>query len=160
MIFVTIGLQFSFDRLIKAMDQVAPFLNGVPIIAQVSESTYKVNNMKTLSYIPPADFNSYLSNAQLIVSHAGMGTILSALELGRPILVLPRLTKYGEVKSDHQLATAKYFEKQNYIHVAYHECELKNKLITILNGNLEPLHKINKYASIELIDSIKSFISS
>lgn len=160
MIFITTGFQFPFDRLIKAIDQVAPELDVSPIIAQIAQSNYEPSNMEILNFVSPTKFNSYLTNAKLIISHAGMGTIISALELNKPIIVMPRLKKYGEVTTDHQLATARELEKLNYIYVAYNEGELQHKLINIWNEGLPPLHKINKYASDQLLTSIEAFMNS
>lgn len=159
MIFVTIGFQLPFDRLIKAMDEITPKLHNTKVIAQVSKTEYKVQNMEALDFVLPTEFNRYFEDSKLIVSHAGMGTILSALENGRPIVVMPRLKKYNEVNTDHQLATAKSFEKLNYIHVAYDENELQEKIVEVMNGDLKPLHTISKYASDQLINSISRFIS-
>ena len=160
MIFVTTGFQIPFDRLIKAMDEIALLLEGTEIIAQIAKTNYKVNNMNALDFVLPADFNNYISKAELIVSHAGMGTIISTLVKEKPIIVMPRLKKYGEVTTDHQLATVRHFEKQKFVYVAYNELELKEKVFNILNGDLKPLHKIGKYASDQLISSLRSFILS
>ena len=159
MIFVTIGTQEPFDRLIKVMDELALELKDIEIIAQVSQTNYKIKNMKILNFVAPAEFNKYFSEAQLVVSHAGMGTIISALEQKKPIIVMPRLMQYKEHRNEHQLATANRFDKLGYIHVAYNEDELKNRLIDILTGNLKPLYSIGDVASDELIKSIKDFIA-
>ncbi len=160
MIFLTIGFQFSFDRLIKEMDRITPKLNGMHVIAQVSQTRHEVENMESHAYVKPAEFENYFQNATLIISHAGMGTILSALESERPIIVMPRLKKYGELTTDHQISTARKLEKLNYVHVAYDETELESKVLKVLNGDLKPLHKISKHASKQLLDSISSFLNS
>jgi len=159
MIFVTIGTQEPFDRLIKVMDEVALILKDTEIIAQVSQTNYKIKNMKVLNFVAPTEFNNYFNNAKLVVSHAGMGTIISALERKKPIIVMPRLMQYNEHRNEHQLATAKRFEELNYIHVAYNEQELKNKILDIWAGNLKPLYSIGEVASDQLIKSIKDFIA-
>lgn len=159
MIFVTTGTQAPFDRLIKAMDEVAPLLNQ-PVIAQVSSTNHISKNIKVIDFLTPKEFNAYMLTADLIVSHAGMGTIISALEIEKPIMVLPRLTKYKEHRSDHQLDTAKRFEALKYIHVVYDEFELKNKLSSMSIEDFKSLHKVGKYASNELIDSIQEFMDN
>lgn len=158
MIFVTIGTQEPFDRLIKAVDEIAPLLGQLEIVAQVSKSNYKVKNMQTLDFASPTDFNTYFEKASLIISHAGMGTIISALEKGKPIVVLPRLLKFNEHRSDHQLATAKRLVELNYVHVAFDEAELKDKIFNLLNTRSQPLHKLGKYASDQLLHSVQNFI--
>ncbi|GEO09889.1 glycosyltransferase [Segetibacter aerophilus] len=158
MIFITIGTQEPFDRLIKAMDEIAPLLGDIEIVAQVSDSGYKVNNMKVLNFVSPIEFNKYFNTASLIISHAGMGTIISALEKEKPIIVMPRLVRYGEHRSDHQLATADKFKQLNYVHVASDEFELKNKVLSLLHSMPKPLYKLGKYASNQLIGSLESFL--
>lgn len=160
MIFVTIGTQEPFDRLVKTMDALVPGLQGETVVAQVSKSDYKAQHMETHDFLSPNDFNKYFSQAKLIVSHAGMGTIISALVQQKPILVVPRLAKYGEHRNDHQLATAEAFEALGYVNVVYDENELEEKLKTILNQEKAPEHQIGKHASKELISSIQEFIVS
>ena len=159
MIFVTVGTQEPFDRLIIALDEIAPQLGGVKIVAQVSNSSYTPENIQTIDFISPLLFNNYFKQAKLIISHAGMGTIISALEQAKPILVFPRLAKLKEHRNDHQLATARAFEKLNYIYVAYNEKELKENLVNLWNGPLKHLHKLEKFASQELINSIHNYVS-
>jgi UDP-N-acetylglucosamine transferase subunit ALG13 len=161
MIFVTIGTQEPFDRLIKAVDEIAPLLGDIRIVAQVSNSTYVVRNLETVEFIGPKDFNSLFSSATLIISHAGMGTIISALEQEKPIIVMPRLLKYGEHRNEHQLATAKRFDYLSYVHVAYDEDELKNKVLMMFkNNSLLPLHRVGTFASQILTNSIREYINS
>jgi UDP-N-acetylglucosamine transferase subunit ALG13 len=159
MIFVTIGIQEPFDRLIKAMDEIVPQLNGVPVIAQVYSLSYKAINLKTFEFVSPSEFDDYFSRAQLIVAHAGMGTIISALVKDKPIIVLPRLTKYKEHRSNHQIATANACRQLNFVHVAEDEDDLKTKVVNIISGQSKgSLHKIGPYASAELIASIRGNI--
>ena len=158
MIFVTIGTQEPFDRLIKAIDELAPSLN-MDIVAQVSNTAIEVKNMKALTFIPPGEFDNYFQQASLIISHAGMGSIITALTMNKPIIVMPRLASLGEHRNEHQTATARKFEKLNYVHVVYNESELKSKVIDIVNNGLQPLHQINQFAESELVTSLRNFIN-
>jgi len=159
MIFLTIGTQEPFDRLVKAMDEIAPYLDE-HVVAQVSKTTYKAKNMETYEFLAPTACEKYFSDAKLIVSHAGMGTIISALVNKKPLLVVPRLAKYGEHRNDHQLATAKAFEKQGYVHVVYDVQDLQEKLIDLLQQENLMGHQLGKYASKELLTSIQEFMIS
>ena len=159
MIFVITGTQAPFDRLVKCMDEIAPSLNGVEIIAQVNQSKYKVRNMKSVAKLKPLEFNENFSRADLIISHAGMGTVISALQNNKPTIILPRSAALGEHRNDHQLATAKILEKLKYIHVIYDEKELNAKILTFLRGELTPLHAIENVASPSLIGSIQEYLN-
>ena len=84
-----------------------------------------------------------------------MGTILSALQLHKPIIIFPRIAALGEHRNEHQLATAEKFKEMGTVYVAMNEIELKRLL---LNKHLKPLAEIGDYASQSLIDSIEKFI--
>ncbi|TCK84949.1 glycosyltransferase [Albibacterium bauzanense] len=159
-IFVTIGTQVPFDRLISAMDEIVGQLNEsltLHVFAQTVSSKYKPKNMEWTSFMSPSEFNRHLNEADLIVAHAGMGTIISALTLDKPIIVLPRLLIHNEIRSDHQISTCRTFDKLKYVHVIYNESELKTKVEDILTEKIEgSLHKITNFASAELILSIKN----
>ncbi|WP_432710816.1 glycosyltransferase [Pedobacter sp.] len=159
MIFVITGTQAPFDRLVKCMDEIAPSLKDVEIIAQVNHSKYKVKNMKSVATMKPLDFNENFSRADLIISHAGMGTIILALQNNKPTIILPRSAALGEHRNDHQLATAKVLEKLKYIHVIYDEKELNAKISNFFSGELTPLHAIESVASQSLIDSIQEYLN-
>jgi UDP-N-acetylglucosamine transferase subunit ALG13 len=159
MIFVITGTQAPFDRLVKCMDEIAASLIGEEIIAQVHHSKYKVKNMKSVATMKPLEFNENFSRADLIVSHAGMGTIISALQNNKPTIILPRSAALGEHRNDHQLATAKILEKLKFIHVIYDEKELNTKILTFLRGELMSLHTIENTASQSLIGSIQEYLN-
>ena len=57
----------------------------------------------------PKECTDRMVAADAIIAHAGMGTILTALEMGKPLLVMPRRAELGEHRNDHQLATAMRF---------------------------------------------------
>lgn len=155
-IFVTIGTQLPFDRLIRIVDEVAPELNE-DVVAQVSQCGFVPKNIKAVDFIAPDEFNKIFDKASLIVSHAGMGSILSALQKNKPIIIFPRIAALGEHRNEHQLATARKFKEQGSVYVAMDEEELKNLL---RKGHLKPLQRIGNFASTSLIHSIQTFIEN
>jgi UDP-N-acetylglucosamine transferase subunit ALG13 len=154
MIFVTIGTQLPFDRLIRIIDELAPQLNE-EVVAQVYQCGFMPKNIRTIDFLAPDEFNTLFDKARLIISHAGMGTILSALQKDKPIIVFPRIAALGEHRNEHQLATANKFKELGSVYVAMNEDELKKLLLC---QNLKPLSEIGKYASRSLIESIEGFI--
>ena len=109
MIFLTTGTQLPFERLVRAVDDwagVAQPEGG--IIAQVLSAhhePYHPRNFETTARLSPAEYDEIFAKAHLIISHAGMGTILTALAQGKRICIMPRQMQFGEHRSDHQLAT-------------------------------------------------------
>lgn len=156
MIFATIGTQAPFDRFIKMLDELAPQMDE-EIVAQTYNGAYKAQNIKTVDFLPPDVFNDYFKRARLIVSHAGMGTIISALTMNKPIIVMPRLASLGEHRNDHQMATAMRLDELGYIHVAYDKKQLEELL---LNTDVKPLRQIGERASRSLIASLSEYIRS
>lgn len=154
MIFVTIGTQLPFDRLIRIIDELAPQLDE-EVVAQVYQCGFMPKNIRTIDFLAPDEFNTLFDKARLIISHAGMGTILSALQKDKPIIVFPRIAALGEHRNEHQLATANKFKELGSVYVAMNEDELKKLLLC---QNLKPLSEIGKYASRSLIESIEGFI--
>jgi beta-1,4-N-acetylglucosaminyltransferase len=129
MIFITVGSEYPFDRLIRAMDELIE--NGViqtGVFAQIGHGRYLPRNMGWAETITRSAFEKKVADASGVIAHAGMGTILSCLKAQKPLLVVPRLKKYGEIVSDHQVATAKKFESLNYLLAAYDEKDLSAKV--------------------------------
>lgn len=121
MIFLTVGTYpLPFERLIKAID--AEIINGHvddEVFAQIGECPYKPSSMKYVNMLPKEEFDRKFHEASAIISHAGIGTIQMALDDDKPLLVMPRSKKYGEVVNDHQLATARKFEELGHVVAAY-----------------------------------------
>lgn len=161
MIFVTVGSQLPFDRLIKTIDQWAETDHkNQTIFAQIGDSEYKPQNIDFLSSITPDKYNAYFEKSDIIIAHAGMGTIISALEHGKPLIVLPRLASNGEHRNDHQLATSKHFSKFENIYVVDNETKLLSTMSNLVNKNNLSAKKELKDVSSELISAIKQFIET
>lgn len=127
MILVTVGMQLGFDRLISAMDQLAPGL-GMPVIAQTGHGTYTPHNMEARAKIAPAEFEQMVQQCKVIVSHAGIGTVLTAARFVKPIILVPRRASLQEHRNDHQLATVRKLDGRPGILVAHDETELPDRI--------------------------------
>lgn len=123
MILVTVGMQLGFDRLIRAVDELAPTLD-MPVVAQTGKGTYQAKNIKTMEGIPPHEFDALIAQTSLIVAHAGIGTVLTAQRFRKPILLFPRRAALGEHRNDHQLATVAQLKGRPGVIVIEDESEL------------------------------------
>ena len=126
MIFVTVGEQLPFDRLIRTIDEWKA-TSSEEVFAQVGKSQWKPLHINYRDFLSPQDFTEKFLSADIIIGHAGMGTIITAIEMGKPLLVMPRQASKGEHRNDHQYATAKRFMNRGII-VAMNEMELNHKL--------------------------------
>jgi UDP-N-acetylglucosamine transferase subunit ALG13 len=97
-----------------------------------------------------------VTEASSIISHAGIGTIKIALDNNKPLLVMPRLKKYGEVVNDHQVATARKFEELGHI-LAVYEAEDLPDCIRRLKDFVPTERKANPDA---VADRIRDFLNN
>ena len=118
MIFATVGTQLPFDRLLSGLDAWARRNPQIPVFAQIGVSARRFSSIEQVAQLSQADFQRQTKAARLIVSHAGMGTILSAAELGKPIILMPRRAKFNEHRNDHQLDTAAQMKRLSNVTVA------------------------------------------
>lgn len=124
MIFATVGSALPFDRLIRTMDAWAAGHPDIEVVAQIGEGTYLPEKMKFHRMVTPAQFGQLTREAEVIVAHAGMGSVITALELSKPIVLLARRADVREHTTDHQLHTAKWLRTKNGIFVAESELEI------------------------------------
>jgi len=129
MIFLTVGTQFPFDRLVKAVDQACDEgLVEDEIIAQIGKSSYKPRNFEGTPFFAKDFFDQNLERATAVIGHAGMGIISLALDNNKPLLVMPRLKKYNEVVNNHQLDITKRFGELQHLLFASDEIEFPEKI--------------------------------
>lgn len=106
MILVTVGMHNApFDRLVRAADEMASLIEE-SVVIQRGVSGYMPTFSQYVDFTDEAQMQAWLSQVRAVVSHAGAGSILSALKAGRPLVLVPRLRRFGEHVDDHQLELA------------------------------------------------------
>lgn len=123
-VFVTVGSMLPFDRLVLAVDAWAAAHPEHECFAQIGESRVHPKAMASSAMVGPAEYRRRIQWCDLLVSHVGMGTVITAAELGRPVLLLPRRPELAEVTSDHQTATAKWLAGKPGVMIAEDEVAL------------------------------------
>jgi UDP-N-acetylglucosamine transferase subunit ALG13 len=158
MIFVTVGTQGQFNRLIRTVDEWAGLRRKADVFAQTGPSGYRPQHITTKPFLDPTEFRKHVESASLVIAHAGMGSIITALELGKNIIVMPRRADLGEHRNDHQIAAAKRFAEQGRIVVAVDERQLVEEL-----DQRQVFHettRLESQASPHLILAIRTFIEA
>ena len=146
----------SFDRLVIAVDEWAANQNITDVFAQIGPTGIAPTHVNWVRLLEREDFQRRIEECDAIVAHAGMGSILMALQYGKPILVMPRVGALKETRNDHQVATAKRFAMGGQILVAMGEEQLPEKLDELCHCRAS--QRISKEASPELISAIREFI--
>lgn len=117
MIFVTLGTQDKeFTRLLEAIDREIEKGNiKERVVVQAGYTKYESKNMEIFDLIPTDEFNKYIKSADLIITHGGAGSILTAIKNNKKVIAAARLYKYKEHTNDHQKQIVDEFEKNGYI---------------------------------------------
>lgn len=159
MIFVTVGNHYqSFDRLIKKADEIAPRF-AHEIVIQKGYSEYCPQNAKHFDFVPISKAVEYIKTSDVVISHAGIGTIILCKEYGIPLIIFPRRKKYREHGTDHQMEVAQVLEERRdvNIHVVYEEGQLEKKVIELLENKVKVAPQEN-VGRANLIKTIRAFI--
>lgn len=153
MTLVILGTQDKeFTRLLKMVeDEIKKGLIKGDVIVQAGQTKYKSNYMEIFDLIPNTKFNKLIKEADLVITHGGVGSIISALKHNKKVIAVPRLSKYGEHVNDHQLEIVEEFSKLGYIKSAINKRELTKALEEI--DSFEGVkYKSNNNKMIKLIE--------
>ena len=117
MILVTLGTQDKgFERLLVAIDhEIDNKKIKDKVIVQAGCTKYESKNMEIFDLIPNDKFEDLITKCDLLITHGGVGSILSGLLHGKVVIAAPRLAKYNEHVNDHQLQIIENLGKKKYI---------------------------------------------
>ena len=117
MIFVTLGTQDKeFPRLIEETDRLIENKTiKEEVIVQAGCTKYESKNLKIFDLISHDEFEKLVSECSLLITHGGVGSILTGIKRGKIVIAVPRLKKYKEHESDHQIQIINEFNKKGYI---------------------------------------------
>jgi len=150
---VTIGLMYGFDRLIQEMDKIAGRIDE-EVVMQIGETTYEPKNARSFRFASKEEMDGLYEDARVVVCHAGVGSILTALEHGKPVIAVPRRKKYGEHVDDHQLDIAGEMEKEGRITVVHDVEELGGAL-----DNVSTASKMKVVTGGELVKALRDHLN-
>jgi len=162
MIFLTVGSELPFDRLVKAVDEWAQTNNRRNIIGQIADPGpigYWPEHIQWSKFISAEEYNRYFDEAELIIGHAGMGSIITARLKKKSIVIMPRRAELKETRNNHQLSTAERFSTRKGIMVAEDENAigplLENWEISLHHQQMDD---IGEFADESLLQEIRNFI--
>ena len=117
MILVMLGTQNnSFHRLLEEIDNlIKKGIISDEVIVQAGYTKYESNNMKIFSLISQEELEELIEKANLIITHGGVGSIITSLKKGKKVIAVPRLHEYQEHVNNHQKEIIETFDKKGYI---------------------------------------------
>lgn len=155
MILVVVGMSpIPFDRLVVEMDRIAGQLKE-EVLIQTGPSKCSLTNAKTRRFLEMSEIEEAMKASAVVVSHAGMGTVLDARRLRKPIVILPRRKKLREALDNHQTSTADNLRGKSGIFVADSEHELSTLIERARNCTIENTDDSRK---IQLISFLRELI--
>ena len=128
------------------------------MFAQIGAGKYEPKHMRWQRIIAPNEYKKVVRSSRLIVAHAGTGSVFTAAEFRKPIVLIPRRAAQKEHTTDHQLDTAKWLENKPGIFIAWSENELAQAIERAEEavGNLPSL--IPPSAPQSFLNRIRSFL--
>jgi UDP-N-acetylglucosamine transferase subunit ALG13 len=99
---VTVGTQsgYRFTRLVRRMVEILP--PDAEVLWQVHPADASALRIDARPIVPAGELADAMTRADVVVAHAGIGSLLSALGAGRCPVVVPRELRFGEHVDDHQ----------------------------------------------------------
>ena len=109
MVFITLGTQGNqFPRCLQMVEELIDMLHpGHEFIAQIGNTEYKSNKIKVLEYVSETEFKRLIGEADVVITHAGSGSLFNAIKQGKKTIAVARLKKYKEMLNDHQTELVK-----------------------------------------------------
>ena len=158
MIFLTVGTQkYQFNRLLIEIDRLVEMkIIEDQIFAQIGHSDYSPQNYQYELFLNEQTFEQKMKESDVIITHGGVGNIISALKSNKKVIAPPRLKKYNEHADDHQLQIVSTFIEKKYIYGAIDIKDIEETILTI------DTKKINKYESNnnKIISIVENYIQN
>ena len=162
MIFLTVGHDTPFDRLVRCVDNWCQDTERSNVFGQIGEITpgsFQPAHFQWVSFLDPSQFQQKFEQANLIIAHAGTGTIITALMKNKPIIIMPRRSDLEETRNDHQIATAGRFNRRPEIEIAMDDAELIKALDNFYGRKDRAKSvRISPYAETQLTNALRNFI--
>ena len=156
MILVTLGTQDKkFTRLLEEIDKLIQekVIKDKVIVQAGYSSDYQSSNMEIFDLIDKEEFDKLISECDYLITHGGVGAILTGLKYHKKIIAVPRLKKYKEHVNDHQLQIINNFQEEGYIIGSLDVKDLKEVVLKIKDFKPKEF-KSNKNKALKIIKEL------
>lgn len=131
MILVLLGTQNnSFYRLLEEIER--NIQNGIiqeEVIVQAGYTKFKSDKMQIFDMMSKEELEKFEEQAELIITHGGVGSIITSIRKNKKVIAVPRMHEYGEHVNNHQVEIVKKFNGKGFIIGIEKIEELENAII-------------------------------
>ncbi len=156
MILVMLGTQNnSFHRLLEEIDKlIQKNIIKDEVVVQAGYTKYKSDSMKIFDLISKEELDKLQEKADLIITHGGVGSIITSLNKGKKVIAVARRHEYDEHVNNHQEEIVETFNQKGYIVGIKNVEDLENAIIRI--NKFEP--KKYEHDNSKMLKIIEGFI--
>lgn len=160
MILVLLGTQNnSFHRLLEEIENcIKEGIIKEEVVVQAGYTKFKSYRMRIIDLMSKEQLEKFQDEAEIIITHGGVGSIISSIKKGKKVIAIPRLHEYGEHVNNHQKEIVKKFNDEGYIIGISDVKQLKEALVKIKEFNPRK-YKLNNKLMLktieEFIDNVK-----
>ena len=156
MILVTLGTQDKkFTRLLDEIDKLIEkkVILGEIVVQAGYSSDYKSSNMKIFDLIAKDEFDKLISSCSFLITHGGVGSILTGLKYNKKVIAVPRLKEYKEHVNNHQVQIINNFHEEGYIIGISDINEIESAILKIKDFKPKKF-KSNKEKALKLVQEL------
>ena len=154
MILVVLGTQDKrFERLLKVVEEAID--QGVikeEVMVQAGCTVYDSSKMNVVDYVDMTTFEQWMKDCRLLITHGGVGTIMSALRNKKPVIACARLAKYGEHHNDHRCEIIETFYEKGYL-IPLRDGQSLKEVLSAAENFVVPEVESNNHKMIELLSN-------
>lgn len=153
LILVLLGTQDkSFHRLLDSIsEQIKEGNIKDKVIVQAGHTKYESKDMEIFDLIPTNELSELITNANLIITHGGVGSIMECIKNNKVIIAAPRLKKYNEHVNDHQIQIIEEFAGKGYL-IPLYDISLLKEALQKASGFKAKKYTSNNEAFVKIID--------
>lgn len=123
-------VEFDFSRPLRILDELVAegALDGDGLVAQRGHAAYVPTRYCSFDFVDGETFEKTIDEADLIISHGGVSSLISALRKGKKVIAFPRLARYREHLDDHQTEITSMFAERGYLLYATDKASLRRAI--------------------------------
>ena len=154
MILVVLGTQDKrFERLLKVVEEaIAQGVIKEEVMVQAGCTVYDSSKMNVVDYVDMTTFEQWMKDCRLLITHGGVGTIMSGLRNKKPVIACARLAKYGEHHNDHQCEIIETFYGKGYL-IPLRDGQSLKEALSAAENLVVPEVESNNHKMIELLSN-------